>query len=63
MSVVGGVSLAVGEASVSDAQVAIADLAAVSQATGVPFDGVLGYNFLRSFRVTIDFRASRLLLE
>lgn len=46
-----------------DAPVAVIDLfGPVSQAAGRPIDGILGYPFLRSCRVEIDYPACRLLL-
>jgi hypothetical protein len=63
VSLAQGVSLGIGGATAADAQVAVADLSAVSQVAGAAFRGILGCAFLRSFRVTLDFRAGRLLSE
>ncbi len=38
-------------------------LPTLSQAAGAKLDGIVGYNFLREFRVTIDYPQGRLLLE
>src|SRR5215203_4759734 len=56
-------SLAVGEVEREAVDVAIADLSMIGRAIGVKLDGDLGYNFLRHFRLSIDFRASELRLE
>lgn len=49
-------SLSVGDASVSDVQVCVADVfAPLRQALGTPFDGILGFNFLSRFRLEIDY--------
>jgi predicted aspartyl protease len=49
-------SLAVGAASLDDLSVVVSDfLGPIGQAVGTQVDGVVGYNFLRRFRVTIDY--------
>jgi predicted aspartyl protease len=48
-------SLAVGEAKLEDAEVGIVDLAQVGKTIGAKIDGDLGYNFLKDFRITIDY--------
>jgi predicted aspartyl protease len=49
-------SLAVGAASLDDLPVVVSDfLEPIAQAVGAKVDGVVGYNFLRRFRVTIDY--------
>ena len=49
-------SLAVGGATATDLAVVVSDFVAhVGQAVGADVDGVVGYNFLRRFRVTIDY--------
>lgn len=50
-------SLAVGEAKLDDVDVGIVDLSQVAKTIGAKIDGDLGYNFLKYFRVTIDYRA------
>lgn len=47
-------SLRVGETEVKDLKVAIMDLTNLKQILG-DLDGVIGYNFLSKFRVTIDY--------
>jgi predicted aspartyl protease len=56
-------SLRLGEAQRDKVDIAITDLSAISRAIGTNLDGDLGYNFLRHFRLTIDFRAQELKLE
>lgn len=56
-------SLSVGEARVRNLEVAIMDLGALGEALGARFDGILGYNFLRPFIVTIDYPRRTLTLE
>jgi predicted aspartyl protease len=56
-------SLAVGAAKVEDLPVMVADfLVMLSQATATKLDGIIGYNFLKEFRVTIDYPNERLYL-
>jgi predicted aspartyl protease len=49
-------SLAVGEAKLDDVDVGIVDLSQIGKTIGAKIDGDLGYNFLRHFRVTINYR-------
>ena len=56
-------SLGVGALRRANLDVAILDLSRISQAIGVSVEGDLGYNFLKDFRLTIDFRAGELRLE
>ena len=49
-------SLAVGETKLHDVDVGVVDLAQIDKAVGAKIDGDLGYNFLKHFRVTIDYR-------
>jgi predicted aspartyl protease len=49
-------SLAVGEARIDDVDLGIVDLAHVGKTIGAKIDGDLGYNFLKHFRVTINYR-------
>jgi hypothetical protein len=54
-------SLAVGGASVRDHAIAVGDfLPAIGTAAGAELDGIIGYNFLREFQVTIDYPRARL---
>jgi predicted aspartyl protease len=56
-------SLAVGEMKLRDVDVGIVDLAHIGKAVGAKIDGDLGYNFLKHFRVTIDYRDCEIRLE
>jgi predicted aspartyl protease len=49
-------SLAAGEAKLGDVDVGIVDLSHIGKTIGARIDGDLGYNFLKHFRVTIDYR-------
>jgi predicted aspartyl protease len=49
-------SLAVGEAKLDDVDVGIVDLGHIGKTIGAKIDGDLGYNFLKHFRITIDYR-------
>lgn len=56
-------ALSVGGVELPDVTVFVADfLADLASVTEVPLDGIIGYNFLRHFRVTIDYPAARLWL-
>ena len=56
-------SVAVGRIEVREILVAVMDLAALSQAVGVRLLGIIGYNFLKSFRLTIDYPKRLLRLD
>src|SRR5256714_14753683 len=49
-------SLAVGETLLPDVDVGIVDLKQIGKTIGAQIDGDLGYNFLKQFRITIDYR-------
>ena len=49
-------SLAVGQAKLDDVDVGIVDLSDIGKTIGAKIDGDLGYNFLKHFRLTIDYR-------
>ena len=49
-------SLAVGEIKLHDVDVGIVDLAQIGKTVGAKIDGDLGYNFLKRFRITLDYR-------
>src|SRR5205085_10570527 len=49
-------SLAVGDAKFGDVDLGIVDLSHIGKTIGAKIDGDLGYNFLKHFRVTIDYR-------
>jgi predicted aspartyl protease len=56
-------SLAVGDTNLDDVDVGIVDLAHLGETIGDQVDGDLGYNFLRHFRVTIDYHGSEIQLD
>jgi predicted aspartyl protease len=56
-------SLAIGQVELKRLQVAVMDLGVLSEAVGVRLMGIIGYNFLQSFRVTIDYRKKLLRLD
>ncbi|HST30353.1 MAG TPA: retropepsin-like aspartic protease [Chthoniobacterales bacterium] len=56
-------SLAVGETKLGDVDVGVVDLGHITKAIGARIDGDLGYNFLKHFRVTIDYHACELCFE
>src|SRR6266704_4741837 len=49
-------SLAIGSTRLDDVDVGIVDLSQIAKTIGANVDGDLGYNFLRYFRVTLDYR-------
>ena len=56
-------SFAVGKTKLHDVDVGIVDLSQIANAIGAKIDGDLGYNFLKHFRVTINYRDCELRLE
>jgi predicted aspartyl protease len=56
-------SLAVGSAKLDNVDVGLVDLSHIGQAVGATLDGDLGYNFLKHFRITIDYRKSEIRLD
>jgi predicted aspartyl protease len=57
-------SLAVGNHRVGDLDVTSADFfASIAKVAGTDFEGIVGYNFLKLFRVTIDYPRALLELE
>jgi len=49
-------SLALGQAKIEDIEVGIVDLGHIAKTIGTKIDGDVGYNFLKYFRVTIDYQ-------
>jgi len=49
-------SLALGQAKIEDIEVGIVDLGHIAKTVGTKIDGDVGYNFLKYFRVTIDYQ-------
>ena len=56
-------SFAIGTATIKDLIAGITDLDELSQVLELKLDGIIGYNFLYCFRVTIDYLNSFLRLE
>src|ERR1700704_159939 len=56
-------SLAVGDAKLDDVDMGIVDLSHVGKTIGAKIDGDLGHNFLRHFRVTINYRDCEMRFE
>jgi predicted aspartyl protease len=48
-------ALAIGETQIEGLKVGIMDLAGISKAIETDIDGIVGYNFLRRFRVSVDY--------
>jgi predicted aspartyl protease len=55
-------SLGVGTAKLENVEVAIMDMSDLGKAVGARIDGDIGYNYLKHFRVTVDYRHNMLLL-
>lgn len=55
--------LVVGSVRVRDVDAGIMTLSVISQTVGVRVDGVLGYNVLNTFRLTIDYPSGYILLD
>lgn len=53
-------SLAVGSTKVDDVDVGLVDLSHVGRTIGAKIDGDLGYNFLKHFRITLDYVRSEI---
>jgi predicted aspartyl protease len=56
-------SLAVGEIRLDDVDVGIVDLGHIAKTIGAKIEGDLGYNFLKHFRVTINYRDGEIRLD
>lgn len=55
--------LAIGAAETRDFPVAIGSLAALASALGTQLDGIVGYDFLKHYRVTIDYEGAKMVLR
>jgi predicted aspartyl protease len=53
-------SLALGQAKIEDVEVGIVDLGHIAKTIGTRIDGDVGYNFLKHFRVTIDYESGEI---
>jgi predicted aspartyl protease len=56
-------SLAVGSAKLGNVDVGLVDLSHIGKTVGAKIDGDLGYNFLKHFRITLDYRQSEIRLD
>jgi predicted aspartyl protease len=56
-------ALVVGATKLEDVDVGVVDLSHIGKTVGAKIDGDLGYNFLKHFRVTINYRDCELRLE
>lgn len=56
-------SLAVGSAKLEDVDVGLVDLSHIGKTIGAKIDGDLGYNFLKHFRLTLDYRNNEMRLD
>ena len=56
-------SLSVGEMKLNEVDVGVVDLGQISKTIGSKIDGDLGYNFLKHFRITINYHSCELRLE
>jgi predicted aspartyl protease len=56
-------SIAVGSARVDQLPVVVTDLSMLRLAVGGKLDGILGYNFLANFKLTVDYPNGTLTLE
>ncbi|MEY2562963.1 MAG: hypothetical protein QOH88_1156 [Verrucomicrobiota bacterium] len=53
-------SLEVGTAKLNDVDVGMVDLSHIGKTVGAQIDGDLGYNFLKHFRITLDYRKNEI---
>jgi len=56
-------SVQVGKAKSTDVEVGVHDLQPLSNGVGVPLDGVLGYTFMKDYRVTINYPRREMCFE
>lgn len=56
-------SLAVASAKLDNVDVGLVDLSHIGKTVGAKIDGDLGYNFLKHFRITVDYRKSEIRLD
>ncbi len=56
-------SVQVGKAKSTDVEVGVQDLHPLCDAVGVPLDGVLGYSFMKDYRVTINYPVREISFE
>ena len=56
-------SVEVGDVRVRDIQVAIMNLSAISKAVGMNLEGIIGYNFMKDYRVIINYPQQEISFE
>jgi len=56
-------SIRVGSAEAKDVEVAIMDLTNISRGVGIELAGIIGYTFMKGFRVVIDYPSQRITFE
>jgi len=56
-------SIRVGNAEVKNIEVAIMDLTSLSKAVGTALAGIVGYTFMKHFRVVVDYPNERISFE
>lgn len=56
-------SIAIGSAKLEGVDVGLVDLSHIGRTVGAKIDGDLGYNFLKQFRITLDYRNSEIRLD
>ncbi len=56
-------SVQVGDVEVNDIQVALMDLSTISKAVGTDLDGIIGHNFMKNYRVIIDYPQQEISFE
>jgi predicted aspartyl protease len=63
MSLIPVKSVQVGDVKVKNLQVALIDLSAISEGLGIDVEGIIGYSFMRDYRVIIDYPSRKLYFE
>jgi clan AA aspartic protease (TIGR02281 family) len=56
-------SVRVGTAEAREIHVTVMDLSAISKAMGAELEGIVGYNFMKDYRVLIDYRRQEISFE
>ena len=60
---VGTATISIGGAKVQDLAVSVQGFTSYRAAMDNRYDGIIGYNYMRQFRVTLDFARARLILS
>jgi clan AA aspartic protease (TIGR02281 family) len=63
MSLVSVKSVQVGDIMVKDLQVALMDLSVISEGLGIEVEGIIGYSFMKDYRVIIDYPLRKIYFE